>query len=287
MPCKCVGHVAATIELTAIRVLVALLRLVGEPCTRLVRLCHTGLECVFPRCIAAWIDRLVNTVIGSTEAEELQSLQHGDDQSASDWIEGDVHSDDTDIMATTEEEDDTLLHRLWAYILRLSGVGEMKPSWKQHNRCAQTPLVSPDDHTYTPVELYKRRHSISLALDTSTHQHEAEPELFFVGEPGWAVKYMEQDTVVPSHLSQRMRRMMHTAVPLNLFRAEVEYPSESDGDELAADSTARFLGVVTPDSFPPTPITRDLQTCRIRHYTATVLDHTTLALRRLHPNYGF
>ncbi|TDH68949.1 hypothetical protein CCR75_000963 [Bremia lactucae] len=94
-------------------------------------------------------------------------------------------------------------------------------------------------------------------------------------EPGWAVEYMEQDTNISSEMCRRMAEMMHSTVPSNLFRATVTVNGCDDGNlDLNVDA-------VTPGSFPPTPITRDLQTRRINHYTMTVLDHATLTLRLL------
>ncbi|KAI9986705.1 hypothetical protein PInf_025660 [Phytophthora infestans] len=96
-------------------------------------------------------------------------------------------------------------------------------------------------------------------------------------EPGWAVEYMEQDSNIPSEMFRRMTEMMHSNVPANLFRATVTLSGCDDDDRDMND----FMGAVTPGSFPPTPITRDLQTRRMNHYTITVLDHATLTLRLL------
>lgn len=86
--------------------------------------------------------------------------------------------------------------------------------------------------------------------------------------------------------------MMHSTVPLNLFRATVAYPStdddtygEEDDDDrsssCASDRGRGFVGAITPGSLPPTPITRDLQARRMHRYTVFVLDHTTHALQLL------
>ncbi|OQR91083.1 hypothetical protein ACHHYP_04998 [Achlya hypogyna] len=90
-------------------------------------------------------------------------------------------------------------------------------------------------------------------------------------EVGWAVRYMQREAKLPKEVSCRMKRMMHTEVPLNLFRAEVEY-MKKDID---------VIGFVTPDSFPPTPMGRQHQTQRTTFYTVAVLDLATKALQDL------
>ncbi|KDO34535.1 hypothetical protein SPRG_00598 [Saprolegnia parasitica CBS 223.65] len=90
-------------------------------------------------------------------------------------------------------------------------------------------------------------------------------------EVGWAVRYMQREAKLPKEVSCRMKRMMHTEVPLNLFRAEVEYVKKD----------ADVIGFVTPDSFPPTPMGRQNQTQRTTFYTVAVLDLATKALQDL------
>ncbi|KAL3674439.1 hypothetical protein V7S43_000390 [Phytophthora oleae] len=102
-------------------------------------------------------------------------------------------------------------------------------------------------------------------------------------EPGWAIEYLEKASNIPPEMSRRMAKMMHSSVPVNLFRATVTLSGCDDEDRDMND----YMGAVTPGSFPPTPITRDLQTRRMNHYTITVLDHATLTLRLLtEENYG-
>ncbi|GAB9470165.1 hypothetical protein Gpo141_00007418 [Globisporangium polare] len=137
------------------------------------------------------------------------------------------------------------------------------------------------DH-YSDVELPRRNYYSSPNEEDSdgdTSSDEDESDLF---EPGWAVEYMEQEsTQVSTELSRRMRKMMHSSIPLNLFRATVAYSSDRQDEEAGERG---FVGVISPESFPPTPITRDLQTRRMNCYTVSVLDHATLALRLLEAN---
>uniref|UniRef100_K3WHU1 Uncharacterized protein n=1 Tax=Globisporangium ultimum (strain ATCC 200006 / CBS 805.95 / DAOM BR144) TaxID=431595 RepID=K3WHU1_GLOUD len=125
----------------------------------------------------------------------------------------------------------------------------------------------------------------SWSPDSSNHGHdmcsddeESEEEDIF--EPGWAVEYMEQESMVPNEVTRRMHQMMHSTIPLNLFQVTVTYNSDQADDA----GGGGFVGVISPESFPPTPITRDLQTQRMNCYTVSVLDHATLALRLLEAN---
>ncbi|KAF0741641.1 hypothetical protein Ae201684P_017510 [Aphanomyces euteiches] len=92
-------------------------------------------------------------------------------------------------------------------------------------------------------------------------------------EIGWAVRYMQREAKLPQEVHRRMQYMMHTQVPLNLFRVEVEFASK-DMDTM--------IGNVSPESFPPTPIGREFHTQRVTWYTVAVLDRANQALLHLH-----
>ncbi len=91
-------------------------------------------------------------------------------------------------------------------------------------------------------------------------------------EIGWAVRYMQREAKLPQEVHRRMQFMMHTQVPLNLFRVEVKY-TEKDMDSV--------VGNVSPESFPPTPIGREYHTQCAMHYTVAVLDRANQALMHL------
>ncbi|EGZ30556.1 hypothetical protein PHYSODRAFT_553534 [Phytophthora sojae] len=140
----------------------------------------------------------------------------------------------------------------------------------------QTPCTSPVDlsdssHHSTRHQYHRMRHHDDES--DSSEDSEADDEF----EPGWAVEYLEQDANIPSEMTRRMAKMMHSNVPANLFRATVTLGGGDDDDQ----SMNYYMGAVTPGSFPPTPITRDIQTRQMHHYTVTVLDHATLTLRLL------
>lgn len=134
-------------------------------------------------------------------------------------------------------------------------------------------------HHYNSVADHYDQEAYSDEDDSSSDADEDEDDLF---EPGWAIEYMEQqESTVSTELTRRMRQMMHSSIPLNLFRVTVAYSSDRQAEEAGEGG---FVGVISPESFPPTPITRDLQTRRMNCYTVSVLDHATLALRLLEAN---
>ncbi|ETV72336.1 hypothetical protein H257_12495 [Aphanomyces astaci] len=90
----------------------------------------------------------------------------------------------------------------------------------------------------------------------------------------WAVRYMQREAKLPQEVHRRMQFMMHTQVPLNLFRVEVKYAENEDLD-------GAVVGNVSPESFPPTPIGREYHTQRATHYTVAVLDRANQALLHL------
>jgi hypothetical protein len=136
----------------------------------------------------------------------------------------------------------------------------------------QTPCTSPVDLMDAGYRQHSTRHQYHRTNHQTDSDAEASDDEF---EPGWAVEYMEQDASIPSEMTRRMAKMMHSSVPTNLFRATATLSGREDDDQ------DYCMGAVTPGSFPPTPITRDLQTRRMNHYTVTVLDHATLTLRLL------
>ncbi|TMW55924.1 hypothetical protein Poli38472_008572 [Pythium oligandrum] len=182
-----------------------------------------------------------------------------------------------------------LLTRFHSLVGFPRGAIESSATSLKFSRRTQTPLTSPsdpfDDSYYRPIRRTNTLTQLDDQITLESGINEQQHDVNAVMEPGWAVQYIEAESRVPTEMTRRMQLMMHSTVPLNLFRVEVLYPTahdDDDDDDVA--SSLRFLGAVSPESFPPTPITRDLQTRRIRHYTATVLDHATLALRLLETN---
>nr|CCA23786.1 conserved hypothetical protein [Albugo laibachii Nc14] len=136
----------------------------------------------------------------------------------------------------------------------------------------QTPLTSPDDR----FEFIDMMHQLGVYVADQSQIHEPNEDV----EMGWAVEYLEQESsCLPEAMTQKMRQMMHSSIPLNLFRVAVDYNCTGDDD-----ATLEMLGSVTPDSLPPTPITRALQAKRMNRYTVSVLDHANLALRMMQEN---
>ncbi|DBA04805.1 TPA: hypothetical protein N0F65_004442 [Lagenidium giganteum] len=169
---------------------------------------------------------------------------------------------------------DTLMKRVYQRVLcqiQQFFIRSLPDMWH-----TQTPLTSPDDKNddshFQPTRVTSRLHEHSDGNSTTTNGRRYELE------PGWAIQYMQQESRVPSEMTRRMHKMMHSAIPLNLFRVEVMYGLDAPDNEYDGDG---FIGVISPESFPPTPITRDIQTRRMNKYTVTILDHTTLALRLL------
>ncbi|TYZ62055.1 hypothetical protein PybrP1_012848 [[Pythium] brassicae (nom. inval.)] len=150
-----------------------------------------------------------------------------------------------------QEREKTLAKRLYLHIY--GGIRSLFFAKRSH--MTQTPCTSPVDlldesHYQIQTHRYRRpfagatRHLMadaSVAGDdanwygedlSGSHHHEhdvaadagclAEREAF---EPGWAVEYMEQESPVAAELTRRMRRMMHSSVPLNLFRVTVAFGS--------------------------------------------------------------
>ncbi|KAF0698863.1 Aste57867_10540 [Aphanomyces stellatus] len=108
---------------------------------------------------------------------------------------------------------------------------------------------------------------VHMSLDGHVDEADAESS-----EIGWAVRYMQREAKLPQEVHRRMQYMMHTQVPLNLFRVEVEY-AYKDMDTV--------VGNVSPESFPPTPIAREFHTQRATYYTVAVLDRANQALLHL------
>ncbi|RLN68844.1 hypothetical protein BBJ28_00002725 [Nothophytophthora sp. Chile5] len=184
-----------------------------------------------------------------------------------------------------DEEQQHVVKRLYQQLF-VSIQRFFDPTLKDTGR-TQTPCTSPVDlmdlsqrqpqrsnarhHHYHPRDEYY----VDSCYDEDTILSDTE-EVEDEFEPGWAVEYMEQESHIPSEMSRRMAKMMHSNVSLNLFRATVTL---SGGDE--DQDMGYYLDAVTPESFPPTPITRDLQARRMNHYTISILDHATLTLRLL------
>uniref|UniRef100_M4BMF5 Uncharacterized protein n=1 Tax=Hyaloperonospora arabidopsidis (strain Emoy2) TaxID=559515 RepID=M4BMF5_HYAAE len=141
----------------------------------------------------------------------------------------------------------------------------------------QTPCTSPVDLLDSSHRHVRRLHRDAVYEADSRNGDVDRRKADEMLEPGWAVEYMEQDSNMPSEMSRRMAKMMHSTVAANLFRATVTFGGCEDEGQGMED----YMGAVTPGSFPPTPITRDLQTRRMNRYTVTVLDHATLTLRLL------
>ncbi|KAG1711819.1 hypothetical protein DVH05_009060 [Phytophthora capsici] len=203
----------------------------------------------------------------------LHRHQHLEDDVASTSANGkDVHEQEQHVVKR-------FYHQLFLGIQRFFAAD---PSDK---RRTQTPCTSPVDlmdpsHRHSARHQYHNVHDADYGSECSMSDVEkSDDEL----EPGWAIEYLEKASNIPSEMSRRMAKMMHSSVPVNLFRATVTLSGCDDEDQDMTD----YMGAVTPGSFPPTPITRDLQTRRMNHYTITVLDHATLTLRLLtEENYG-
>lgn len=113
----------------------------------------------------------------------------------------------------------------------------------------QTPCTSPVDlsdssHHSTRHQYHRMRHHDDES--DSSEDSEADDEF----EPGWAVEYLEQDANIPSEMTRRMAKMMHSNVPANLFRATVTLGGGDDDDQ----SMNYYMGAVTPGSFPRLPL---------------------------------
>ncbi|ETL81381.1 hypothetical protein F442_18892 [Phytophthora nicotianae P10297] len=186
--------------------------------------------------------------------------------------------------SSTSEVDGTDVHEQEQHVVKrfyqqlFLGVQRFFAAEPSDKGRTQTPCTS-------PVDLMDASHRQPHSTRHQYHDtnHESDCSMSDVAriedefEPGWAVEYMEQDSNIPSEMFRRMTEMMHSNVPANLFRATVTLSGCDDDDRDMND----YMGAVTPGSFPPTPITRDLQTRRMNHYTITVLDHATLTLRLL------
>lgn len=181
----------------------------------------------------------------------------------------------TDDNSDADEQGQHVVKRFYQQLfIGIQRLFTMKSSEKGRT---QTPCTSPVDimdvsHRQPPNCTRRRFQDTDNESDGSLSDIEKTDDEF---EPGWAIEYMEQDSTISSEMFQRMTKMMHLNVPANLFRATVTLSGSNDRD------ITSYMGAVTPGSFPPTPITRDLQTRRMNHYTITVLDHATLTLRLL------
>lgn len=182
--------------------------------------------------------------------------------------ENDTSSAST-VDCDAHEQEQHVVKRFYQHLLRFFAA---EPSDKGRT---QTPCTSPVDlEDPSHRQPHSARHQYHDTDCNSMSDTDRTEDDF---EPGWAVEYMEQDSNIPSEMFRRMTEMMHSNVPANLFRATVTLSGCDDDDRDMND----YMGAVTPGSFPPTPITRDLQTRRMNHYTITVLDHATLTLRLL------
>ncbi|CEG45098.1 uncharacterized protein PHALS_01422 [Plasmopara halstedii] len=180
-------------------------------------------------------------------------------------------SDDSDMKRQNQTFVKRFYQQLFVRVQRLFTAGSSNQTQ------TQTPCTSPVDimdisHRQTQRYTRHRLCDTDSESDCSMSDVERTDDEF---EPGWAIEYMEQDSTISSEMFQRMANMMHSSVPANLFRATVTLSGSHDRD------VNSYIGAVTPGSFPPTPITRDLQTRRMNHYTISVLDHATLTLRLL------
>lgn len=144
----------------------------------------------------------------------------------------------------------------------------------------QTPLTSPDHGIMDRMVYSSSVPSKKCCSRGSGHCADSEhPSSKQDLVPGWAVSYMERESNLPKLV---MQQMMHSAVPLNLFYAIVEYPDpenhESDEDLCCSEDVSGFM---TPESFPPTPIARQYQTTRIENYTTAILDRASQQLQQM------
>ncbi|KAG3114767.1 hypothetical protein PI124_g6641 [Phytophthora idaei] len=261
-------------------------------CASSILQCYMQLQTQLPIAAVNSLDRVADSVISLSDAQftefwrslvakELdevscrrqQILRHRhrhhhtehDISSTSDVDDNDVHEQEQHVVKRFYQQ-------LYVGIQRFF-VAE--PSDKGRT---QTPCTSPvdlmDPSHRQPHSARHHYHDTDYKSECTMSDVENTEDGF---EPGWAVEYMEQDSNIPSEMFRRMAEMMHSNVPANLFRATVTLSGCDDDDR----DMNGYMGAVTPGSFPPTPITRDLQTRRMNRYTITVLDHATLTLRLL------
>lgn len=256
-----------------------------------------------------WLSLLEKEMDLSDDDDDDDTVPH---MHASDCMEAriDIRSYESDTRTkddedTQQQREKTLVKRLYQHIYY-----RIQSFFWNTTKCAaspsdrgptQTPCTSPidlsDESHYQPHR--RRRYPMPYLHDEddeergvyydddaenssreSDQEGDAHTEDEDHFEPGWAVEYMEQESMVSNEMTRRMRKMMHSSIPLNLFRVTVAYDSEQAEEA----GEGGFVGVISPESFPPTPITRDLQTRQMNRYTVAVLDHATLALRLLEAN---
>lgn len=301
--------VALTIDIPALaprqslaaRVLTAverqLLRALAFVLARIDRCCATAalqgyllLQAQLPASAARSLDRAAASVKALADASFTDfwlSLLGSEGEAASTLLAADSRAE------SGRDDKQNLVARLYEYITcsilgLFMGSSSSNTDKKQHRNL--TPCTSPVN---TERRRSRRRPASSLEndyWDPDEDDDDDDGDDFDMLEPGWAVEYMQQELMLPTDMKRRMESMMHSSVPLNLFRAKVQFPScdadsdasEEDDDCSSCASNLRgFIGAVTPGSLPPTPVTRDLQARRMHHYTVFVLDHTTLALQML------
>ncbi|OWZ20340.1 hypothetical protein PHMEG_0005252 [Phytophthora megakarya] len=238
---------------------------------------YTQLQTQLPEAAMDSLDRVADSVISLSDdqfTEFWRSLVAKELDEASYRQQIGHHQDES---PSSDDEEQHVIKRFYQQLFfGIQRFFAVEPSDKR----TQTPCTSPVDLTDSSHRepstrhQYHSRHNADYVSECSMSDVDKSDDEF---EPGWAVEYMEQDSNIPSEMSRRMAQMMHSNVAANLFRATVTL-SGCDDNDLGMDY---YMGAVTPGSFPPTPITRDLQTRRMNHYTVTVLDHATLTLRLL------
>ncbi|CCI41423.1 hypothetical protein ABG067_006826 [Albugo candida] len=233
---------------------------------------------LYPSKAADSLERLRNSFVSLSDQKFTtfwvalmdKSMEHGQ------WAEcsqkGSPHTSSDNIEATHDASFVKRTYRQLIHVVNRILPGCRAKSQKCRMCVTQTPLTSPDDR----FEFIDMMHQLGVYVADSGQRNET---IEYV-ELGWAVEYLEQESsCLPDSMTQKMRQMMHSSIPLNLFRVAVDYGCKRDDE-----ATLGLLGSVTPDSLPPTPITRALQATRMNRYTVSVLDHANLALQMMQAN---
>ncbi|GMF20146.1 unnamed protein product [Phytophthora lilii] len=288
--------VVVAVEKSLLRTLAFVLYQLDRSCARYcassILQWYMQLQTQLPVAAVDSLDRVADSVISLSDAqftEFWRSLVAKELEEASYWRQQILrHRHQHRRQASTSSADDKDVHEQEQHVVKrfyqqlFFGIQRFFAAEPSDKGRTQTPCTSPVDLLDSSHRQPQRstRHQLYNLHDADSESESSlngEDMSDDTSEPGWAVEYMEQASNIPSEMSRRMAKMMHSNVPANLFRATVTLSGCDDDDQ----SMDYYLGAVTPGSFPPTPITRDLQTRRMNHYTVTVLDHATLTLRLL------
>ncbi|KAJ0394633.1 hypothetical protein ATCC90586_010175 [Pythium insidiosum] len=309
-PSSCARSVVTAIERSVLRTLAFVLyhldRDQARHCVMSLLQWYSQLHTQLPLFAADSLDQVATSLVALSDAEFTKfwlslaassTPSEPDNSTAVDGISASntdavqdvvsVAADGRECEQRDREADATLVRRLYEQIFYriqcLFGLPSARRSRHDGPRHTQTPLQSPDDKF--DDSHFRRRKSISFGAARSPDHISLS---IIADEPREDATDQQHQSITDdsaAEMTRRMHKMMHTEIPLNLFRVTVVY--REDGDDTDDDDDPGrngFVGIISPESFPPTPITRDLQTQRMHHYTITVLDHATLALRLLEAN---